>query len=57
VKAIIVVAHHTGSYDNVNMNTQLGQPKGTGVSSMMLSPAKVVICLLAKTLPWLSLYE
>jgi len=39
------------------MNTQLGQPEGTGVSSGMLSAAKLVICLLAKRLPWLSLYE
>jgi hypothetical protein len=39
------------------MNTQLGQPEGTGVSSVMLSAAKLVICLLAKRLPWLSLYE
>jgi len=55
VKAIIVVANPRGSHDIVN--TQLGQPEGTGVSSVMLSPAKLVICLLAKRLPWLLLYE
>jgi len=57
VKAIIVVANPRGSHDIVNTNTQLGQPEGTGVSSVMLSAAKLVICLLAKRLPWLSLYE
>jgi len=54
-EAIIVVANLRGSYDIVN--TQLGQPEGTGVSSVMLSAVKVVICLLAKRLPWHSLYE
>ena len=39
------------------MNTQLGQPEWTGVSSVMLSAGKLVICLLAKRLPWLSLYK
>jgi len=39
------------------MNTQLGQPEGTSLSSVMLSAAKLVICSLAKRLPWLSLYE
>ena len=39
------------------MNTQLRQPEGTGVSSVMLSAANLVICLLAKRLPWLLLYE
>jgi hypothetical protein len=39
------------------MNTQLGQPEGTSVSSVMLSAAKLEICSLAKRLPWLSLYE
>jgi len=38
------------------MNTPLSQPEVAGVSSMMLSPSKLVICLLAKRLPWLSLY-
>jgi len=55
VKAIIVVANPRGSHDIVN--TQLGQPEERGVSSVMLSAAKLVICLLAKRLPWLSLYE
>jgi len=54
-KAIIVVAYPSGSHNIVN--TQLGQPEGRGVSSFMLSAAKLVICLLAKRLPWLSLYE
>jgi hypothetical protein len=54
-KAIIAVANPSGSHDIVN--TQLGQPEGRGFSSVMLSAAKLVICLLAKRLPWLSLYE
>jgi hypothetical protein len=54
-KAIIVVANPCGSHDIVN--TQLGQPEGRGVSSVMLSAAILVICLLAKRLLWLSLYE
>jgi len=57
VKAIIVVANPRGSHDVVNTNTQLGQPEGRGVSSVLLSAARLVICLLAKRLPWLSLYE
>jgi hypothetical protein len=36
-KAIIVVANPRGSHDIVN--TQLGQPEGRGVSSVMLSAA------------------
>jgi len=57
VKVIIVVANPRGSYDTVNTNTQFGQPEWRGVSSAMLSAAKLVICLLAKRLPWLLLYE
>jgi len=49
VKAITVIANLRGSHDIVN--TQLGQPEGRGVSSVMLSAAKLVICLLAKRLP------
>jgi len=56
-KAIIVVANPRGSHDIVNTNTQFGQPEGRGGSSVMHSAAKLVICLLAKRLPWLSLYE
>jgi hypothetical protein len=54
-KAIIAVANPSGLHNIVN--TQLGQPEGRGVSSLMLSAAKLLICLLAKRLPWLSLYE
>jgi hypothetical protein len=54
-KAIIAVANPSGSHDIVN--TQLGQPEGRGVSSVMLSAAKLAICLLAKRLCWLSHYE
>jgi hypothetical protein len=39
VKAIIVVANPRGSHDTVNTNTQLGQPGGSGVNSVMLSAA------------------
>jgi hypothetical protein len=39
------------------MNTQLGQPEGTTLSSVMLSAAKLVISSLAMRLLWLSLYE
>jgi hypothetical protein len=39
VKVIIVVANPRGSHNIVNTNTQLGQPKGSGVSSVMLSAA------------------
>ena len=38
-KAIIVVANPCGSHDIVN--TQLGQPEGRGVSSVMLSAATI----------------
>jgi len=38
-EAIIVVANPIGSYDIVN--TQLGQPEGRGVSSVMLSAASI----------------
>jgi hypothetical protein len=54
-KAIIVVANPCVSHDIVN--TQLGQPHGRSVSSVMLLAAKLVICLLAKWLPRVSLYE
>jgi len=54
-EAIIVVANPRGWHNIVN--TQLGQPEGRGVSSVMLSPAKLVICILANRLLWLSLYE
>jgi hypothetical protein len=46
MKAINVIANPRGSHDIVN--TQLSQPEGRGVSSVMLSAAKLVICLLAK---------
>jgi hypothetical protein len=36
-KAIIVIGNSSGSHDIVN--TQLGQPEGSGVISVMLSPA------------------
>jgi hypothetical protein len=39
VKAIIVFANHTGSHDI--LNTQLGQPKGRGASSVRLSAATI----------------
>jgi len=41
VKAIIVVANPRGLHDIVNRNTQLGQPKGRGVSSVMLAAATI----------------
>jgi hypothetical protein len=40
-KAITVVANPRGSHDIVNTNTQLGQPEGRGVSSVMLSAATI----------------
>jgi len=54
-EAILIVADPIGPHDIVN--TQLGQHEGRGVSSVMLSAAKLVICLLVKMLPRLSLYE
>jgi len=54
-EAIIVVAHPRGSH-NI-LNTQLCQPEGRGVSSVLRSAAKLVICLLVKRLLWLSLYD
>jgi hypothetical protein len=39
VEAIIIVANRRGSPDNVH--TQLGQPEGRGVSSVMLSAATI----------------
>jgi len=54
-KASIVVANPCGLQDMVN--THLGQPEVRGVSSVLLRAAQFVFCLLAKTLPWLSLYE
>jgi len=57
VKAIIGISNPRGSHNIFKTNTQLGQPEGKGVSSVFLSAAKLVICLLAKRLPWLSLYK
>jgi len=55
VKAITVVATHRCSHDIVK--TLLGQSGRRGVHRVMLSAAKLVICLLENGLPWLSLYE
>ena len=55
MKAITVVAHRGGAHNIVN--TELGQPEVRGVSRVMLSAAQLVICLLAKRLQWLSLYQ
>jgi len=57
VKVIIVVANLRCSHNVVNINRQLGQAERGGVSSMLHSAAKLVICLLAKRLLWLSVYE
>jgi len=56
VKVINVVANHRGSHHIVNMNTQLGQPEWRGVSRVLLSAAKLMICALAKSLLRLSIY-
>jgi hypothetical protein len=41
VKAMSVVANPRGAHDTVNTNTQLGQPEGGEVSSMMISAASI----------------